>query len=165
MRLCRAGAQALRDQDVDVAIDGRNEKIGFKIREAQLEKVPYMLVLGDKEMEAGAVAVRSRREGDLGVMSVTDFVAPSPKKSATGELTARSDGWHAANAAHRVPLSPKQNQTGTAHPASDALFPVSGRLGRVFSVCAVFLPTRGSHRKTRRFAPSAAGGLLPGSWA
>ena len=68
-------AQALRDQDVDVAIDGRNEKIGFKIREAQLEKVPYMLVLGDKEMEAGAVAVRSRREGDLGVMSVTDFVA------------------------------------------------------------------------------------------
>ena len=68
-------AEALRDMDVDVEIDGRNEKIGFKIREAQLEKAPYMLVLGDKEMEAGTVAVRSRREGDLGVMSIEAFVA------------------------------------------------------------------------------------------
>ncbi len=68
-------AEALRDRDVDVEIDSRNEKIGFKIREAQLQKVPYMLVLGDKEMEAGSVAVRSRREGDVGVMPVDAFVA------------------------------------------------------------------------------------------
>ena len=56
-------AQLLRDRDVDVELDARNEKIGFKIREAQLEKVPYMLVLGDKEMEAQSVAVRSRLRG------------------------------------------------------------------------------------------------------
>ncbi len=56
-----------------VETDHRNEKIGFKIREAQLEKVPYMLVLGDKEAEAGQVAVRSRSEGDLGVMDFEAF--------------------------------------------------------------------------------------------
>ncbi|NLG25162.1 MAG: threonine--tRNA ligase, partial [Clostridiales bacterium] len=50
-------------------IDLRNEKIGFKIREAQVQKVPYMLVLGDKEVEAGVAAVRSRKEGDLGQMA------------------------------------------------------------------------------------------------
>ena len=50
-------------------LDLRNEKIGFKIREAQMMKVPYMLVLGDKEAEAGVVAVRSRRDGDLGTMT------------------------------------------------------------------------------------------------
>ena len=68
-------AEALREMDVDVEIDRRNEKVGYKIREAQMEKVPYMLVLGDKELEAGAVAVRSRREGDLGAMPLEDFVA------------------------------------------------------------------------------------------
>jgi len=52
----------------------RNEKIGYKIREAQLEKVPYMLVIGDKEMENRTVAVRSRKDGDLGPMRLEDFV-------------------------------------------------------------------------------------------
>ena len=56
-------------------LDDRNEKIGYKIREAQLEKVPFMLVLGDKEVESGAVAVRSRSEGDLGAMSLDDLIA------------------------------------------------------------------------------------------
>ena len=56
-------------------LDDRNEKIGYKIREAQLEKVPFMLVLGDKEMESGTVAVRSRSEGDLGAMSLDDLIA------------------------------------------------------------------------------------------
>ncbi|MDD4772462.1 MAG: threonine--tRNA ligase [Eubacteriales bacterium] len=56
--------------------DKRNEKIGYRIREAQLAKIPYMLVLGDKEQSAGAVAVRSRKEGDKGiVMSVDEFIA------------------------------------------------------------------------------------------
>ncbi len=68
-------AAKLRDMDVDVEIDTRNEKIGFKIREAQLEKVPYMLVIGDKELENKAVAVRSRKDGDLGSMDVDAFVA------------------------------------------------------------------------------------------
>lgn len=56
-----------------VEVDDRNEKIGKKIREAQIEKVPYMLVIGDKEAEAGQVAVRHRADGDLGVMSKADF--------------------------------------------------------------------------------------------
>lgn len=56
-----------------VEVDERNEKIGKKIREAQIEKVPYMLVIGDKEAEAGQVAVRHRADGDLGVMSKADF--------------------------------------------------------------------------------------------
>jgi len=67
-------AEKLREHDVDVEIDDRNEKIGYKIREAQLEKVPYMLVIGDKEVEQGAVAVRSRKDGDLGAMDVDKFV-------------------------------------------------------------------------------------------
>lgn len=57
-----------------VESDLRNEKIGFKIREAQLQRIPYMLIIGDKEAESGAVAVRSRKEGDLGAMSVEDFL-------------------------------------------------------------------------------------------
>ncbi len=55
-------------------LDDRNEKIGYKIREAQLEKIPYMLVIGDKEVESGAVSVRSRSEGDLGAMSLEDLI-------------------------------------------------------------------------------------------
>jgi threonyl-tRNA synthetase len=56
-------------------VDGRNEKIGKKIREAQLEKVPYMLVVGDRDMENGTVSPRHRADGDLGAMSFDDFVA------------------------------------------------------------------------------------------
>lgn len=65
----------LQSKNVRVEVDSRNEKIGFKIREAQMEKVPYMLVIGDKEMENNAVAVRSRKEGDLGAMSSDDFMS------------------------------------------------------------------------------------------
>ncbi|MGE4284692.1 MAG: threonine--tRNA ligase, partial [Clostridia bacterium] len=61
-------------EGIRVEVDLRNEKIGYKIREAQLEKIPYMLVIGDKEMESNAVAVRSRKEGDQGVMSIEEFV-------------------------------------------------------------------------------------------
>ncbi len=67
-------AQMLRDKGVKVEVDTRNEKIGYKIREAQMEKIPYMLVIGDKEMENNAVAVRSRKDGDLGAMSAEQFV-------------------------------------------------------------------------------------------
>lgn len=63
----------LRGLGIRTETDTRNEKIGFKIREAQMEKVPYMIVLGDKEVESGEVAVRSRKEGDLGVMALEAF--------------------------------------------------------------------------------------------
>ncbi len=66
--------QMLKDKGVRVEVDYRNEKIGYKIREAQMEKIPYMLVIGDKEMENSAVAVRSRKDGDLGAMSAEEFV-------------------------------------------------------------------------------------------
>ena len=68
-------AAALDAAGFRVETDHRNEKIGKKIREAQLEKVPYMLVVGDKEAEDGTVSVRHRAEGDLGVMSQADFIA------------------------------------------------------------------------------------------
>ena len=57
-----------------VEIDDRSEKLGFKLREAQLEKSPFMVVIGDKDIEDNAVSVRSRREGDLGSMSVEEFI-------------------------------------------------------------------------------------------
>jgi threonyl-tRNA synthetase len=66
-------AAQLRDLDVRVEVDERSEKIGYKIREAQMEKVPFMLVLGDKEEEAEAVAVRVRGKGDVGTMQFAAF--------------------------------------------------------------------------------------------
>ena len=72
-------AQRVMEQLVDAGlraeVDLRSEKVGYKIREAQLKKVPYMLVIGDKEMELGAVSVRDRGEGDQGSMALADFVA------------------------------------------------------------------------------------------
>lgn len=59
---------------IRLEIDDRSEKLGYKLREAQLEKVPYMLVIGDKDIENGTVSVRSRKEGDLGAMPVDDFI-------------------------------------------------------------------------------------------
>ena len=64
----------LEEAGIRVELDDRNEKIGYKIREAQLQKVPYMLVLGDKEKEAGTVGVRSRTDGDIGAMKLDEFV-------------------------------------------------------------------------------------------
>lgn len=64
----------LEDNGIRVELDDRNEKIGKKIREAQLEKVPYMLVVGDKEMAENKVAVRHRKEGDKGVQTINQFV-------------------------------------------------------------------------------------------
>ncbi|WP_425061246.1 Threonine--tRNA ligase 2 [Sporomusa carbonis] len=68
-------AQNMREKDVRVEVDDRNEKIGYKIREGQMEKVPYMLVVGDKESETRTVAVRKRGQGDIGAMPVDTFVA------------------------------------------------------------------------------------------
>lgn len=67
--------EALEEKDVRVEVDERAEKIGYKIREAQLQKVPYMLVVGDKEEASGEVGVRNRKDGDLGAMKLEDFVS------------------------------------------------------------------------------------------
>ena len=69
MEYAQTLANKLREADIRVEVDERSEKIGYKIREAQMEKVPYMLVLGDKEAEAGMVAVRVRGQGDVGTMT------------------------------------------------------------------------------------------------
>lgn len=65
----------LKAAGIRVEEDLRNEKIGYKIREAQMQKIPYMLVIGDKEMNEGLVAVRSRKEGDIGTMKLDEFLA------------------------------------------------------------------------------------------
>ena len=66
--------EKLEEYDIRVELDEREEKIGYKIREAQLQKIPYMLIIGDKEVQANAVGVRSRKDGDIGAMSVEDFI-------------------------------------------------------------------------------------------
>ncbi len=63
----------LKNLGIRADIDYRSEKIGFKIREAQLQKIPYMLVIGDNEVEAGLVSVRSRKDGDLGSMTINEL--------------------------------------------------------------------------------------------
>ena len=66
--------EELQEQGIRVEVDDRNEKTGYKIREAQLSKVPYMLIVGDKEVESGTVSVRDRKEGDLGSIKTEDFI-------------------------------------------------------------------------------------------
>ena len=79
-------AKKLHEAGIRAELDIRNEKIGYKIREAQLEKVPYMLVAGDKEEETGTVSVRARKEGDKGSMPVDAFIAAVSKEIAEKSL-------------------------------------------------------------------------------
>ena len=65
-----------------VTVDDRNEKIGYKIREAQMDKVPYMLVVGEKEATDNLVAVRRRDKGDMGAVPVDEFVKTIVKEIA-----------------------------------------------------------------------------------
>ncbi|MBD5082628.1 MAG: threonine--tRNA ligase [Clostridiales bacterium] len=71
---------------IRVEVDDRSEKIGFKIRSAQLEKVPYMVIVGDKDIENNTVSVRSRKDGEKGAMSVEDFIADITKEIETKAL-------------------------------------------------------------------------------
>ena len=64
----------LYKNNIRVEIDDRNEKIGYKIREAQLQKVPYMIIVGEKERKEGKVAVRARKQGDIGQMALNEFI-------------------------------------------------------------------------------------------
>jgi len=64
-------------------LDGRQEKIGYKIREAQLQKIPYMLVIGDREAADGTAAVRTRTGGDQGARPVGEFIAAALEEART----------------------------------------------------------------------------------
>lgn len=64
----------LEELGIRIELDDRNEKIGYKIREAQMQKVPYMLVIGEKEASNNSAAVRSRKDGDIGQMSLEEFI-------------------------------------------------------------------------------------------
>lgn len=66
--------ERLQVKGIRVEVDDRNEKTGYKIREAQLQKIPYMLIVGEKEVEGNTVSIRSREDGDIGVKAVDDFV-------------------------------------------------------------------------------------------
>ena len=72
---CREQAAALRALGFRVTVDDRNEKIGKKIRDAQMEKIPYMLIVGDRDVENGTVSPRHRADGDLGAMPMEQFIA------------------------------------------------------------------------------------------
>jgi len=69
----------MEDAGFRAKVDARNEKTGYKIREAQLQKIPYMLIVGDREQEAGTVSVRARDEGDLGPKAVEEFIGSLPR--------------------------------------------------------------------------------------
>ena len=66
--------QEILKKGIRAKLDDRNEKIGYKIREAQLEKIPYMLIVGQKEVDEDSVSVRSRKDGDLGSMKIDEFI-------------------------------------------------------------------------------------------
>ena len=72
-QVCDNIASELDELGLRVEVDHRNEKLGYKIREAQLQRIPYMLVVGDRDVENGVVSVRSRKGGDLGAMTLDAF--------------------------------------------------------------------------------------------
>lgn len=74
---------ALEAKGIRCELDDRSEKIGYKIREAQLEKVPYMILMGDKDIENGTISVRSRKDGDIGAMSLEDFIGKAMEEIET----------------------------------------------------------------------------------
>ena len=71
---------------IRVEVDDRSEKLGYKLREAQLEKIPYMLVAGDKDIENNVISVRSRKNGDMGAMSIDDFIKMAKEEIDTKKL-------------------------------------------------------------------------------
>jgi threonyl-tRNA synthetase len=64
----------LKEQNIRVLVDDRNEKVGFKIREAELQKIPYMIIVGEKEAQSGQISIRKRKKGDLGQCELTNFI-------------------------------------------------------------------------------------------
>ena len=68
-------SEKLENMGIRTSVDNRNEKIGWKIRQAQIEKIPYFFIVGDKEVEENTVALRSRKEGDLGASPLDDVIS------------------------------------------------------------------------------------------
>jgi threonyl-tRNA synthetase len=74
MDYAKSVLQELKNHDIRVEIDDRNEKIGKKIRDTELMKVPYMLIIGEKEMNEGKVSIRRQGKGDIGAKAVEEFL-------------------------------------------------------------------------------------------
>ena len=85
LQYCKQVVNKLKESGFRSKVDLRNEKIGFKIREHTLKRVPYMLVVGDKEMAADEIAIRTRSGEDLGKMSIEQFI-----EKLNGEVKSRS---------------------------------------------------------------------------
>jgi threonyl-tRNA synthetase len=79
----RQVAEQLQEAGIRVESDLRNEKLGYKIREAQLEKAPYMLVVGENEMQSASVSIRKRGEGDIGAKPVSELILYLQEQIAT----------------------------------------------------------------------------------
>ena len=79
-------AASLRQAGVRANTDIRSEKIGYKIREAQMEKIPYMIIVGDKEKEEKTLSVRHRKDGDIGSFSLKDFTAKVVEEDRTKKI-------------------------------------------------------------------------------
>jgi threonyl-tRNA synthetase len=82
----------LQEAGLRADLDARNEKIGYRVREAQMEKIPYMLVVGEKEAAAKAVAVRTRAGGDRGVKPLSEFMSLVAQEAKIRSLTSLVDG-------------------------------------------------------------------------
>jgi len=80
---CKGLVEKLENAGIHAEGDYRSEKLGYKIREAQLQKIPYMLVVGDRDMENGTVSVRTRKGDDLGAMTPDEFIAKCLMEIAT----------------------------------------------------------------------------------
>ena len=88
-------AAELRAQGIRVNVDDRSEKLGYKIREAQVQKIPYMIVVGDKEVDSGEISVRHRHAGDLGATTTAalgEKIARLAKERATNEEAVKPGG-------------------------------------------------------------------------
>ncbi|MBL7094286.1 threonine--tRNA ligase, partial [candidate division KSB1 bacterium] len=73
--------QKLIEKNIRVKVDDRNEKVGFKIREAEIQKSPYMIIVGEKEVVNKNISVRKRKEGDLGQLEIEDFINKLQKEN------------------------------------------------------------------------------------
>ena len=89
LNFAKTVTDVLRGEGLRVELDERNEKMQAKIRDAQLQKIPYMVVIGGREAQAGTLAIRHRQQGDLGPMTVKDFTDRVKKETAD-----RSAGAH-----------------------------------------------------------------------
>ena len=76
-------ADKLTNMGIRVTVDNRNEKIGYKIRQAQLEKIPYFFIVGDKEVEDNTVSLRSRKDGDMGASPLNDVISKIVEENAS----------------------------------------------------------------------------------